>query len=291
MTIQFSTSRSHEQVVGAGRWAFEMNCQHALMFYQINKDKFMNFALVLLLLSLISGFIYLLDVAFWEKKRTKNQKPNKIIEYSRSFFPVFLAVLVLRSFLIEPFRIPSGSLEPTLLVGDFVAVNKFAYGLRLPVIEKKVISIANPKTGEIAVFRWPPDPSFDFIKRVIGVPGDKIGYHNKVLTVNGKEAKQTFVAYTTDESSGKPVSKYKEDLNGVVHDIFIRTDVPATDFDIVVPAGDYFMMGDNRDDSADSRFWGFVPDAYLRGKAFLVWMSWNSKTGTIRWSNIGKLIH
>jgi signal peptidase I len=251
----------------------------------------MNFALILVLLSFISGFIYLLDVVFWAKKRSPNQKPGRIIEYSRSFFPVFFIVLLLRSFLVEPFRIPSGSLEPTLLVGDFVAVNKFAYGLRLPVWEKKVVSIAEPKTGEIAVFRWPPDPSYDYIKRVIGVPGDKISYHNKILSVNGKEASRTFVEYTIDESSGKAVAKYKEDLNGVVHDIFIRADVPAVDFDVVVPEGSYFMMGDNRDDSADSRYWGFVPENYLRGKAFLVWMSWNGKTDNLRWSRIGRLIH
>lgn len=251
----------------------------------------MNFALILVILSFISGVFYFLDILFWAKRRSQGQKPNKIIEYSRSFFPVFFIVLLLRSFLVEPFRIPSGSLEPTLLVGDFVAVNKFAYGLRLPVIEKKVIPIANPKTGQIAVFRWPPEPSYDYIKRVIGTPGDKVSYHNKVLTINGKEVKQTFVEYTTDESSGRPVAKYKEDLNGVVHNIFIRPDLPAVDFDVVVPEGNYFMMGDNRDDSADSRFWGFVPDSYLRGKAFLVWMSWNGKTDSVRWSRIGSLIH
>lgn len=250
----------------------------------------MNFALILVVLSFVSGFIYLLDVLFWAKKRTSDEKPNRIIEYSRSFFPVFFIVLLLRSFLVEPFRIPSGSLEPTLLVGDFVAVNKFIYGLRIPVWEKKVIPIATPKKGDVAVFRWPPDPSYDYIKRVIGVPGDKVSYHNKVLTINGKKANQTFVAYTVDESSGKPVSKYKENLNGTVHDVFIRTDVPAVDFDIVVPEGNYFMMGDNRDDSADSRFWGFVPDSNLRGKAFLVWMSWNGKTDSVRWSKIGRLI-
>lgn len=251
----------------------------------------MNFALILVLLSFISGFIYLLDVVFWAKKRSPDQKPGRIIEYSRSFFPIFFIVLLLRSFLVEPFRIPSGSLEPTLLVGDFVAVNKFAYGLRLPVWEKKVLPISDPKTGQIAVFRWPPNPAYDYIKRVIGVPGDKISYHNKILTVNGQEAKRTFVEYTIDESSGKAVAKYKENLNGVVHDIYIRADVPAVDFDVVVPPGNYFMMGDNRDDSADSRFWGFVPDNYLRGKAFLVWMSWNGKAGNLRWSKIGRVIH
>jgi signal peptidase I len=251
----------------------------------------MNFALILVVLSALSGFIALLDVLFWSKKRKEGQKPNWLIEYSRSFFPIFFAVLILRSFLVEPFRIPSGSLEPTLLVGDFVAVNKFAYGIKLPVLEKKVISVAQPSRGEIAVFRWPPDPSYDYIKRVIGVPGDRIGYHNKKLTINGKEAKQTFVGYTVDESSGRPVAQYKEELNGHTHDVFVRPDLPAYDFDVLVPEGNYFMMGDNRDDSADSRFWGFVPEPYLRGKAFLVWLSWNNKTYNLRWSKLGKIIH
>lgn len=251
----------------------------------------MNFALLLVVLSAISGIIYLFDVLFWARKRSSEQKPGKIIEYSRSFFPVFFLVLILRSFLIEPFRIPSGSLEPTLLVGDFLAVNKFAYGFRLPVWEKKIIPIANPKTGEIAVFRWPPDPSYDYIKRVIGVPGDKISYHNKVLTINGKEMKQTFLEYTTDESSGKAVAKYQENLNGIIHDIYIRPEVAAEDFDIEVPEGQYFMMGDNRDDSADSRFWGFMADKYLRGKAFIVWMSWDGNTDRVRWSRIGRFIN
>ncbi len=250
----------------------------------------MNFALCLVILTAVSGIIYLLDVLIWSKKRKTQQQPSRLIEYSRSFFPVFLIVLLLRSFLVEPFRIPSGSLEPTLLVGDFLAVNKFAYGLRLPVWEKKVLPIANPKTGEIVVFRWPPDPSYDYIKRVIGVPGDKIAYRNKTLTVNGVEAKQTFVRYTTDESSGNAVAEYRENLNGVEHEIFTRPNVPAVDFEVTVPEGQYFMMGDNRDDSADSRFWGFVADKYLRGKAFLIWMSWNGKTDMVRWDRIGRMI-
>lgn len=251
----------------------------------------MNFACWLVVLSLVSGLIYLLDILFWAKKRSPTQKPSRVIEYSRSFFPVFFIVLLLRSFLVEPFRIPSGSLEPTLLVGDFLAVNKFAYGFRLPVIEKKVLSITNPKTGDIAVFRWPPDPSFDYIKRVIGVPGDKISYHNKVLTINGQEMTRTFLGYTTDESSGRAVAKYNENLNGVIHEIFVRPDVSAVDFELEVPEGQYFMMGDNRDDSADSRFWGFVSDEYLRGKAFLIWMSWNGNTDIVRWNRLFHLIH
>lgn len=250
----------------------------------------MNFALILLILFLVSGLIALLDKLWWSKKRAPNQKPNKLIEYAHSFYPVFLFVLLLRSFLIEPFRIPSGSLEPTLQVGDFVAVNKFAYGLRLPVWEKKIVNIHTPQVGQIAVFRWPPNPAFDYIKRVVGVPGDHVIYHNKTLTINGKEATRTFLNFTVDESSGASVTKYSENLNGIVHDIYIRPSSPAVDFDIVVPPGYYFMMGDNRDDSADSRFWGLVADDMLRGQAFLVWMSWNTNTGWFRWSNIGRLI-
>ncbi len=250
----------------------------------------MNFALLLVILSALSGLLYLLDVLYWAPHRAPTQKPTRLIEYARSFFPVFIVVLLLRSFLVEPFRIPSGSLEPTLMVGDFLAVNKFAYGLRVPVLEKKILSIHHPKTGDIAVFRWPPDPSFDYIKRVIGVPGDTISYHNKTLTINGQESPRTFVEYTTDESSGKAVAKYRETLFGVTHDLYIRPDVSAVDFQVTVPPGNYFMMGDNRDDSADSRFWGFVPDSYLRGKAFLIWMSWNAHTYSIRWSRIGHII-
>lgn len=249
----------------------------------------MNFALVLFILFLVSGFIALLDKLWWSKKRLPDQQPNKIIEYAHSFYPVFIFVLVLRSFLIEPFRIPSGSLEPSLQVGDFVAVNKFAYGIRLPIWEKKIIHIKTPKVGDIAVFRWPPNPAFDYIKRVVGTPGDHVTYHNKTLTINGHEMLRTLVNFTVDESSGASVTKYSENLNGVVHDIYIRPTVQAEDFDIVVPPGYYFMMGDNRDDSADSRFWGLVSDDMLRGKALLVWMSWNSHTGWFRWSNIGRI--
>ena len=250
-----------------------------------------NFAFWLLILSVICGAIYALDVVFWAKNRNAQQKMPKIIEYARSFFPVFFIVLLLRSFLIEPFRIPSGSLEPTLLIGDFLAVNKFIYGIRLPVWEKKIINIKHPKTGDIVVFRWPPDPSYDYIKRVIGTPGDHITYKNKVLTINGVEATQKFISYTTDPGSDQPTKLYKENLNGIEHEIFIRPDMPAVDFDVTVPKDNYFMMGDNRDDSADSRYWGFVSDEYLRGQAMIVWMSWNNKLDIVRWRRIGQFIH
>lgn len=252
----------------------------------------MSFAFILTLLSAISGLIFLLDIFIFSKRRKPDEAPNKLIEYSRSFFPVFFFVLLLRSFLMEPFRIPSGSLEPTLLVGDFLVVNKFSYGLRLPVSETKILSLGSPKNGDIAVFRWPPDPDkFDYIKRVIGVPGDHIKYQNKVLTINNQEMKQVFQDYTVDASSGRAVSKYQEHLMGVTHDIYINQNIPAHDFEVTVPEGYYFMMGDNRDNSADSRYWGFVSEKNLRGKAALVWMSWDSAKNNIRFSRIGHFIH
>jgi signal peptidase I len=251
----------------------------------------MSFALFLVIAAALSGLIALFDTLIWSKHRSEDQNKPKIVAYAREFFPILLGVLLLRTFLIEPFRIPSGSLEPTLQVGDFVAVNKYTYGLRLPVLETEILNISHPKTGDIAVFRWPPNPSFDYIKRVIGRPGDIISYHNKHLTINGKPMEQTFMEYTTDESSGRAVARYEENLNGQKHNIYINTREPAVDFDVTVPKGYYFMMGDNRDDSADSRYWGFVPEANLRGRAFAVWMSWNGKKGNIRWHNIGHMIH
>ena len=147
----------------------------------------MNFALILVILTGVSGGIIVLDRLYFSKHANSLRIINKIIEFAHSFFPIFITVLLLRSFIIEPFRIPSGSLEPTLKVGDFVAVNKFAYGMRLPVLETKILPFNTPHRGEIAVFRWPPSPNYDYIKRVIGVPGDIISYNNKILTINGKK--------------------------------------------------------------------------------------------------------
>jgi signal peptidase I len=251
----------------------------------------MSFALLLVILAALTGLIILIDKCYWAKRRDAEATQPKLIEHAYAFFPIFLIVLLLRSFLVEPFRIPSGSLEPTLQVGDFVAVNKFAYGLHLPVLETKILSIKNPKTGDIAVFRWPPDPAFDYIKRVIGVPGDVISYHNKKLTINNKPMPQKFMEYTIDESSGQTVARYQEDLNGVIHDIYISPKERAVDFDVTVPKDHYFVLGDNRDNSADSRYWGFLPKENLRGRAFFVWMSWNGKTHMPRWENIGHVLH
>ena len=254
-----------------------------------------DFELILTLAVIISGIIYLIDVLAFAKKRVKDAKPPVVIEYARSFFPILLIVLILRSFLAEPFRIPSGSDKPTLLVGDFILVNKFDYGVRLPVLHTKIINIDEPQRGDIAVFRPPFDASVDYIKRIIGMPGDRISYINKTLYVNGKEIPQTLLGETTDsDNDGRPswpVQIKEEDLLGIKHKIYVRPDVPAQDFSVTVPAGHYFVLGDNRDDSNDSRYWGFVPEQNLVGKAIYIWFSWDNENTKVRWSRIGDAIH
>jgi signal peptidase I len=250
----------------------------------------MNFALFLLIAIVVTGIICGIDCIWFKKKRLAGHEPNWLIRESYSFFPILIIVLLLRSFLIEPFRIPSSSLEPTLQIGDFVAVNKFIYGIRLPVIEKKILSIKDPKRGDIVVFRWPPNPKFDYIKRVIGVPGDKISYHNKIITINGKKVplQPTTLSFDKDNSN---IHEFIEKLPGVTHHIYQRQNIEPYDFEITVPQGHYLVMGDNRDDSADSRYWGFVPDSYLRGKAFGIWMSWDGQHYRVRFNRIGTAIH
>lgn len=253
-----------------------------------------NFALLLVSLVVMSGAITLIDLLFFSKTRKNSSKEIPwYVDYARSFFPILLIVLLLRSFILEPFRIPSGSLEPTLLVGDFILVNKYQYGLRLPVLNQKIVDVSAPKVGDITVFRWPPNPKIDYIKRIIGKSGDHIQYINKQLIVNGKPAKQQFIKYTTDMDTDGHVSKVEqrvETLNGIRHSIYIRPDVPIENFDVTVPAGKYFAMGDNRDDSSDSRRWGFIPEENLVGKAWAVWMSWDKFTDNVRWRRIGGII-
>jgi len=255
-----------------------------------------NFELILFYAIVVTGVLSLIDIIFFAPKRKQTGKKMPIIsDYSRSFFPILLIVFLLRSFLFEPFRIPSGSLEPTLLVGDFILVNKYDYGVRLPVIHKKIFGEGEPKRGDIMIFRWPPNPSVDFIKRVIGLPGDRISYVNKELLINGEKIPQTFLQKASAESedgSEWMATEKLEDLFGVKHKIFVDQNKLSRDYrDIIVPPGMYFVMGDNRDDSADSRYWGFVPEENIVGKAVLIWMSWNSVAHNIRWSRLGKLIN
>ena len=224
----------------------------------------------------------------------KTLKESTWIEYCKSFFPVILAVLLLRSFLVEPFRIPSGSMMPTLLVGDFILVNKFAYGIRLPVLDTKVVEIDEPARGDVVVFRYPKDPSVDYIKRVVGLPGDKIGYYNKVLYVNGEPAGQVPAGVYVGKGSGVSMSgasERREQLGEVQHDILVMPRTPGLEGQYVVGEDEYFMMGDNRDNSNDSRYWGTVPEANLVGKAFRIWMNWDGANGGVDWDRIGMKIH
>lgn len=231
-----------------------------------------DFPLVLTCGVFVMGLVWLLDLLWFAKYRTSEADEPIVVEYSKSFFPVLLLVLVLRSFLVEPFQIPSGSMLPTLQVGDFILVNKFAYGIRLPVVDYKIIDVGNPKRGDVMVFRYPVNPKVNYIKRVIGLPGDKITYKNKILYVNGVKANQTFVSEKWFPHS----ELLREQLGDVSHSVYHDVASPATDVEVVVPANKYFMMGDNRDNSSDSRVWGFVPETNIVGKAFAVWLHWDT---------------
>ncbi len=260
-----------------------------------------DFAFFLLAGTVITGVIWALDSWFWAPKRKNNpyqyssepvpgQPANKepiVVEYAKSFFPVLLIVFLLRGFLVEPFRIPSGSMIPSLYIGDFILVNKFSYGIRLPVANSKIIDIDDPQRGDVVVFRYPRDPSIDYIKRVVGLPGDHIAYYNKILYVNGQAVKRKFVSKFEGPGEDHRANEYIEDLNGVKHNMLLLPARPGLDAEYIVPEGHYFMMGDNRDNSNDSRYWGVVPDKYLVGKAFMIWMNWN---GEVNWDRIGTII-
>jgi len=284
-----------------------------------------NFALILFILTIITGVVWLLDKFYLSRQRrvaadaalaefdARNAKlqadgikldasgraameANILrqptwIEYSGSFFPVIAMVFFLRSFLYEPFKIPSSSMVPTLVIGDLILVNKFTYGIRLPIINKKIIDINDPKRGDVMVFRYPKDTALDYIKRVVGVPGDKIVYKNKRLTVNGETVSYQSLPDYLDEEHLRYSKQYTENLTGVTHRILNDERAPSfvqnpdafpqhelctyniEGFACTVPKGHYFMMGDNRDNSLDSRYWGFVPDQNIVGKAFFVWMN------------------
>ena len=285
-----------------------------------------NFALILFVLMLVTGVIWCVDRFLLSKQRraaadaalnaldarnaklaAEGIKPDVVnraaieaailrqptwVEYSGSFFPVIALVFFLRSFLYEPFKIPSSSMVPTLLIGDLILVNKYSYGIRLPVLNKKIIDVGDPQRGDVMVFKYPKDMSQDYIKRVIGVPGDKITYENKRLTVNGKAVEYAPMEDYLEEDSLELRQQFREELPNVQHRILtIKSrrsfdpsqvdNFPHRDacvyteesFTCTVPEGNYFMMGDNRDNSADSRYWGFVPNQNIVGKAFFVWMN------------------
>jgi signal peptidase I len=232
----------------------------------------LNLALILTLLTLVSGVVVALDKIFWKTAdQDSRAAPNGIstlVEYSRSFFPVLVFVLVIRSFIFEPFRIPSGSMKPTLVVGDFIFVKKFSYGLRLPVTETKIIETGKPARGDVVVFRLPSDPSINYIKRVIGLPGDVVSFERQRLTINGDLVDLYPINETFEQA---PV--YLETLDGREHQTLIHDPGHSKQDGVYrVPEGQYFVMGDNRDRSKDSRYIGTVPEKYLVGEAVRVWM-------------------
>ena len=235
----------------------------------------MIFALILMSVTGLTGLIYLLDVMYFAKKRAYGKKESIVIEYSKSFFPVLLFVFVIRSFIVEPFKIPSGSMMPTLIAGDFIAVNKFSYGVRFPVINNVLISNGMPERGDVVVFHYPMDTSIDYIKRVIGLPGDTIKYENKKLFINDKLVPHVYekdYEYMMNENYRVPAQEFTETLGEVKHSILIHN-VEGESGSFVVPEGNYFVMGDNRDNSSDSRVWGFVSEDLLVGKAFIIWLN------------------
>ncbi len=261
----------------------------------------LDFAFVLVTLTGLSGLIWLIDTLLFRQRR--KDKAAKIgsepasqpiaVEYASSLFPVLLLVLVFRSFFFEPFKIPSGSMIPTLLIGDFIVVNKYAYGMRLPVLNKKVVSFGDPERGDVAVFRYPVDPSINFIKRVVGLPGDSITYRNKQLFINGELIRnETIGQYkTTDVKCSTPrqdaVLEF-EDLDSDGHNILMHSSARGRNGQWVVPEGHYFMMGDNRDRSNDSRAWGFVPEQNLVGRAVGIWLNFDFEKGCADWSRVGE---
>jgi signal peptidase I len=253
----------------------------------------LNFALFLLILLIITGAVWLLDKYWLRRSRSRDARQPWWVEYSISFFPVILIVFLLRSFLVEPFKIPSSSMVPTLLVGDFILVNKFTYGIRLPVANRKIVALGSPQRGDVMVFRFPEDPSLDYIKRVVGLPGDRVEYRNKKLSLNGSPVPLRQVDDYLSKERMQFSRRFVETLNGAEHEILLDEDAPAgmmpgrafphagncnynsSGVACTVPPGHYFVMGDNRDNSSDSRVWGFVPDENIVGKAFFIWLNLN----------------
>lgn len=258
-----------------------------------------GFPLFMLLMLLLTGLIWLVDYLFFEKKRVKSTTEPTAVEYAKSFFPVILLVFVIRSFIAEPFKIPSGSMNPTLLAGDYILVNKFTYGLRVPVLNSVFFGVSEPKYGDVMVFHFPPNPKIDYIKRVIGLPGDRIQYQDKQLTINGQTIEMTALEGAGYEMQGEGIIKSRqleEQLPEIKHNVLLHNmpnrytvgslgDRFLNGETVVVPDGHYYVMGDNRDNSSDSRVWGFVPERNLVGKAFLIWFNFDD------FSRIGDSIH
>lgn len=263
-----------------------------------------DFALLLVILTAFSGMVWLVDNLFFRRRRLDKSVQQKgarardpvVVEYSRSLFPVLLIVLLFRSFLFEPFKIPSGSMIPTLLVGDFILVNKYAYGLKLPVLNIRFLPVGEPKRGDVVVFRYPVNPAINFIKRMVGLPGDTITYRDKQLYINGEllATGDKGIFSSAEVKCSTPQSdahRVEEHLGDVQHDTLIHLGSPGRDGQWEVPSGHYFVMGDNRDRSNDSREWGFVPEENLMGRAVGIWMNFDLNQGCGDFSRIGDGIH
>ena len=259
----------------------------------------MDFEFALFLALMVAGIIILWDRSIGRPKRLRQAASGVslrmplIVEYSRSFFPVILAVFLLRAFVVEPFRIPSGSMLPSLFIGDFILVSKSSYGIRLPVLKREIIPLGAPQTGDVMVFRFPRDPKTNFIKRVIGTPGDVVSYHNKRLSINGQPLPLEAIDLVNGASGEQEdrVKTYLESIGPENHTIMIDSRRTSSSIRVKVPEGHYFVMGDNRDHSNDSRYWGFVPEEFVVGKAFFIWFSWDSAGGGgVNWDRIGSVI-
>jgi signal peptidase I len=254
----------------------------------------LDFALILVVATAVAGAIWLADALMFARSRSAAGGRDPIlVEYAKSFFPVLLIVLLLRSFLFEPFRIPSASMMPTLLEGDFIFVNKFSYGLRLPVLNTKILDVGSVQRGDVVVFRLPADPSINYIKRVVGLPGDVIEYAAdlKQLTINGEVMPIEAVGRYSEDPAFELA---REVLGTKEHDVLWRRIGAGPGGRYEIPEGHFFMMGDNRDNSQDSRYSnevGLVPEANLVGRAEVIWMNWRSPgEGGPRWSRIGNSI-
>ena len=265
-----------------------------------------DFSFILVAATALTGVIWGLDSWLFKPQRVAaaaargvaalEVREPVVVEYARSFFPVILIVLLIRSFLFEPFRIPSDSMMPTLLDGDFIFVNKYAYGLRLPVINSKIVKIGEPRRGDVIVFRLPREPSTNYIKRLIGLPGDHVVVRNDRVFINGEAMpvrEDGFYEGQGQSAARNPHARLAtEHLGSVEHHVLFQDGRGQTDYDRVVPEGHYLFMGDNRDNSQDGRFpqVGFVPERNLVGKAVRIWLNWDWPDAP-QWSRIGDPIH
>jgi signal peptidase I len=258
----------------------------------------MDFSLLLVIATALTGLVWAAHAVFFRSARDTlsagaepaGRSEPVLVEYARSFFPVLLIVLIVRSFAYEPFRIPSSSMMPTLLVGDFIFVNKYKYGLRLPVTNTKIVGLGDPERGDVVVFRLPADPATNYIKRLVGLPGDIVEYRDKQLTINGQEVELELTGeYTGERQRGSTLGT--ELLGSAEHEVLLMSGRRSIEGRFVVPEGHFFMMGDNRDNSRDSRYpgVGLIPESNIVGKAVRVWMNWDFPTMPM-WSRVGDAI-